>query len=66
MQNLFRLGAFAGTTPQEAYLVKCDSDTTTPYDVSTGVVNIRVGFQPLLPCEFVIIQIQQLTRPAEA
>jgi phage tail sheath protein FI len=66
MQNLFRLGAFAGTTPQEAYLVKCDSDTTTPFDVSTGVVNIRVGFQPLLPCEFVVIQIQQLTMPAEA
>ncbi|HEY6575138.1 MAG TPA: phage tail sheath C-terminal domain-containing protein, partial [Mycobacterium sp.] len=65
MQNLFRLGAFAGETPQEAYLVKCDSDTTTPYDVSTGVVNIRVGFQPLLPCEFVVIQIQQLTAPAE-
>jgi phage tail sheath protein FI len=65
MQNLFRLGAFAGATPDEAYLVKCDSDTTTPYDVSTGVVNIRVGFQPLLPCEFVVIQIQQLTAPAE-
>jgi phage tail sheath protein FI len=66
MQNLFRLGAFAGKTPSEAYLVKCDSDTTTPYDVSTGVVNIRVGFQPLLPCEFVVIQIQQLAMPAEA
>jgi uncharacterized protein len=66
MQNLFRLGAFAGLTPQDAYLVKCDSDTTTPYDVSTGVVNIRVGFQPLMPCEFVVIQIQQLTQPAEA
>jgi phage tail sheath protein FI len=66
MQNLFRLGAFAGSTPQDAYLVKCDSDTTTPFDVSTGVVNIRVGFQPLLPCEFVVIQIQQLTLPTEA
>lgn len=66
MQNLFRLGAFAGTTPNEAFLVKCDSDTTTPYDVSTGVVNVLVGFQPLLPTEFVVIQIQQLTQPTEA
>jgi phage tail sheath protein FI len=65
MQNLFRLGAFAGITPNEAFLVKCDSDTTTSYDVSTGVVNILVGFQPLLPCEFVVIQIQQLTEPTE-
>ncbi len=65
MQRLFRLGAFAGTTPAEAYLVKCDADTTAPDDVSRGVVNILVGFQPLLPCEFVVIQIQQLTRPTE-
>jgi phage tail sheath protein FI len=66
MQRLFRAGAFGGSTPAEAYLVKCDSDTTTPTDISLGVVNIRVGFQPLLPCEFVIIQIQQLARPSEA
>lgn len=66
MQNLFRLGAFAGTTPNEAFLVKCDSDTTTAFDVSTGVVNVLVGFQPLMPCEFVVIQIQQLAQPTEA
>ena len=66
MQNLFRLGAFAGVTPNEAFLVKCDSDTTTAYDISTGVVNILVGFQPVLPCEFVVIQIEQLTQPTAA
>lgn len=66
MQRLFRQGAFAGTTPAQAYLVKCDSDTTTADDVSVGVVNVLVGFQPLLPCEFVVIKIQQLTRPPEA
>lgn len=60
MHDLFRQGAFQGTTPQEAYLVKCDKDTTTPTDVNNGVVNILVGFAPLKPAEFVIIQIQQL------
>ncbi|MEO6979180.1 MAG: phage tail sheath C-terminal domain-containing protein [Mucilaginibacter sp.] len=60
MQNLFRQGAFQGTTPKQAYLVKCDSETTTQNDINNGVVNILVGFAPLKPAEFVIIQIQQL------
>ncbi|HEX5208409.1 MAG TPA: phage tail sheath C-terminal domain-containing protein [Steroidobacteraceae bacterium] len=61
MQNLFKQGAFAGTTPKDAYLVKCDSETTTAYHQSIGVVNILIGFAPLRPAEFVVLQIQQLT-----
>ena len=60
MQNLFRQGAFQGRTPREAYLVKCDSETTTQNDINLGIVNIVVGFAPLKPAEFVIIKIQQL------
>ena len=65
MQNLFRQGAFQGTTPKEAYLVKCDKETTTQTDINNGVVNILVGFAPLKPAEFVIIQIQQLAGQIE-
>lgn len=60
MQSLFRQGAFKGTTPKEAYLVKCDSETTTQTDINQGIVNILVAFAPLKPAEFVVIQIQQL------
>jgi uncharacterized protein len=60
MQGLFRQGAFAGKTPREAYLVKCDSETTTQADVNLGIVNIIVGFAPLKPAEFVIIKLEQL------
>jgi phage tail sheath protein FI len=60
MNTLFRQGAFQGTTPRDAYLVKCDSETTTQNDIDNGVVNILVGFAPLKPAEFVIIKIQQL------
>jgi phage tail sheath protein FI len=60
MNNLFRQGAFQGKTPTEAYLVKCDSETTTQNDINLGIVNIVVGFAPLKPAEFVILQIQQL------
>ena len=60
MQNLFRQGAFQGTTPREAYFVKCDKETTTQNDINLGIVNILVGFAPLKPAEFVIIRIQQM------
>lgn len=60
MHNLFRQGAFQGRSPREAYLVKCDSETTTQNDINLGIVNIVVGFAPLKPAEFVIIKLQQL------
>lgn len=60
MQGLFRQGAFQGSTPREAYFVKCDRETTTQADVNLGVVNIHVGFAPLKPAEFVVIRIQQI------
>jgi len=60
LQGLFRQGAFQGTTPKEAYFVKCDRDTTTQADINNGIVNILVGFAPLKPAEFVVISIQQI------
>ena len=60
MHDYFRKGAFQGQTPDEAYFVKCDSETTTQSDIDKGVVNILVGFAPLKPAEFVVIQIEQL------
>ncbi len=60
MHDLFRKGAFQGQTPKDAYLVKCDSETTTQTDINNGIVNILVGFAPLKPAEFVILQIEQL------
>lgn len=60
MQNLFRQGAFQGQTPQDAYFVKCDKESTTQNDIDLGIVNIIVGFCPLKPAEFVVIQLQQI------
>jgi uncharacterized protein len=59
MQGLFLQGAFAGTTPQQAYCVKCDGENNPPASVAQGIVNILVGYAPLYPAEFVVIQIQQ-------
>lgn len=66
MSNLFRRGAFQGATPDEAYLVKCDEETTTQADIDLGIVNIDVGFAPLKPAEFIFIRIRQLAGETEA
>jgi len=61
MASLFRQGAFAGPTPRQAYLVKCDAENNPPDQVALGIVNILVGFAPLYPAEFVLISIEQLS-----
>ena len=66
MHGLFRQGAFKGKTPQEAYFVKCDRETTIESDIARGIVNIVVGFAPLKPAEFVVIKIQQMAGQTQA
>jgi phage tail sheath protein FI len=65
MLGLFKQGAFQGEKPSDAFLVKCDSQTTTQADIDSGIVNIVVGFAPLKPAEFVIITIAQLAGQAK-
>jgi hypothetical protein len=66
MLSLFRQGAFAGRTPSQAFVVQCDATTTTPQDVANGVVNLLVGFAPLVPAEFVVVRIAQLVGQAQS
>jgi phage tail sheath protein FI len=60
LQGLFLQGAFQGTTPQQAYFVKCDAENNPQASINLGIVNVLVGFAPLYPAEFVVIQIQQI------
>jgi uncharacterized protein len=60
MLGLWNQGALQGSTPSQAFQVKCDSSTTTPDDQLQGIVNIVVAFAPLKPAEFVIINIAQM------
>ena len=59
MHELFRQGAFQGSSPKDAYFVECGPNTTTQADIDKGIVNIYVGFAPLKPAEFVVLYIQQ-------
>lgn len=66
MLSLFSQGAFQGSTPSQAFQVKCDKSTTTQTDIDLGKVNIVVAFAPLKPAEFVIVKIAQLAGQVQA
>jgi phage tail sheath protein FI len=66
LQGLFLQGAFQGTSPQHAYFVKCDGENNPQSSIDLGIVNILVGFAPLYPAEFVVIQIQQMAGQLQA
>jgi uncharacterized protein len=60
MQTLFTQGAFKGSTPADSYFIRCDAGNNPPSSADQGIVNITIGFAPVYPAEFVIIQIQQI------
>lgn len=64
LDQLWRDGAFQGSTPREAYVVKCDRETTTQSDITLGVLNVLVGFAPLKPAEFMDLHIALRTAVA--
>lgn len=59
MMTLFRKGAFQGSSPSQAFFVKCDNETTSQEEINLGIVNILIGFAPLKPAEFVVVKISQ-------
>lgn len=60
MGDLFRAGAFQGTKAADAYFVHCGlGSTMTQSDIDAGIVRLLVGFAPLKPAEFVVVDIQQ-------
>lgn len=58
MAGLFAAGAFAGASAAQAYSVACNATTTSPTDMLSGIVNVNVGFAPVDPAEFVMLNIQ--------
>ena len=57
--GLYRQGALAGTTPGDAFYVKCDGETNPPASIDEGKLVVEIGIAPLKPAEFVIFRISQ-------
>lgn len=56
---LWRQGALMGATPEQAFFVKCDSETNPQQTIDAGQVITVVGVAPVKPAEFVIFRIGQ-------
>jgi len=65
LTNVWRSGALFGTTPQEAFYVKCDAETNPPELRELGQVVTEIGVAIVRPAEFVIFRISQFTAPAK-
>jgi phage tail sheath protein FI len=64
LTTVWRDGALFGTTPQEAFYVKCDAETNPPEERDLGRVITEIGVAITKPAEFVIFRVQQWAGPA--
>lgn len=59
--GVWKSGALMGTSPEEAFFVKCDRSTMTQDDIDNGRLIVLIGIAPTKPAEFVIFKIGQWT-----
>ncbi|MBW3578940.1 MAG: phage tail sheath subtilisin-like domain-containing protein [Actinobacteria bacterium] len=57
----WRDGALFGATPDEAFFVKCDSETNPPDVIDAGQVVCLIGVSPVKPAEFVVFKLSQFS-----
>jgi phage tail sheath protein FI len=62
----YRDGALFGATPDQAFYVKCDTETNPPDQIDAGMVVIEIGMCPVKPAEFVVFRVTQLATGAGA
>ena len=53
-------GALFGSTPDQAYFVKCDDETNPSEVIEAGQVVCEIGIAPVKPAEFVVFRLAQL------
>jgi len=60
----WRAGALLGTSPKEAFFVRCDRSTMTQSDLDNGRLVCLIGVAVVKPAEFVVFRIGQKTADA--
>ncbi len=63
LTTVWRSGALFGSTPEEAFYVKCDAETNPPALRELGQVVTEIGVAVVRPAEFVIFRISQWQPP---
>jgi phage tail sheath protein FI len=60
LTDVWRSGALFGDTPQQAFYVRCDSETNPQSSIDNGKVVTEIGVAIVRPAEFVIFRISQM------
>jgi phage tail sheath protein FI len=66
LQRTWSEGALFGATPDQAFFVKCDSETNPEEIIEAGQVVCEIGIAPVKPAEFVIFRISQYAAGADS
>lgn len=61
LSSVWRSGALAGTSPDQAFFVEIGRNTMTQDDIDNGRLICVIGVAPVKPAEFVIFRIGQYT-----
>ena len=59
LTRTWRDGALFGSSPEQAFFVKCDEETNPPDVIEAGQVVCEIGIAPVKPAEFVIFRLSQ-------
>ncbi|MFC4584945.1 phage tail sheath family protein [Sphaerisporangium corydalis] len=59
LDGLFQRGALKGRTAEEAFFVKCDSETNPGPVVDAGMVVTEIGVAPSAPAEYIVVRVIQ-------
>ncbi|MEA5519975.1 phage tail sheath C-terminal domain-containing protein [Limnoraphis robusta Tam1] len=59
LERIWREGALFGSSPQEAFYVKCDGELNPEETMRLGMLYIEVGVRPVRPAEFVVFRVSQ-------
>ena len=57
LRRLFRAGAFAGATEEEAFFVRCDEALNPRAAVDAGQLVAEIGVAPAEPLEFIVVRL---------
>ena len=65
LETLWQQGALVGSTPDEAFFIKCDETNNPPEVVNEGKLIAEVGVKPADPAEFIVFRIGRTVEELE-
>ena len=61
LRRVWRSGALFGSTPEQAFYVKCDEENNPEENRDAGILTVDIGIAPVKPAEFVVFRLSQFS-----